>query len=325
LVFSGAPVAAVESGPQGVVRQFCQADGLGLRVSPWGWNNVAPLVSWQLEPAWDEVLLITGYEVGPPHPADNGALAIDVAFTVVGQVSALGFDTTAYVDTVTFLVQAPAPAGWRIIAPPPVPHLFGSLVDVDTMRRSFDHGTSSFVSNSLFVWLMFQSAGWGVPYERTIDMLAGSAYRSVEEPRNGDLVVYARDDRPYHVGIFESEGQIVSSTLNAGVVRSATNAFAGDVHYMRLVEPEARPGTAESQSFAPLTPSANALLPGAAAPSPAPAQPRRVTKRIRRTAAQASGNQGVSSKKAAHSTAPPPTPDRRRPHHKPMPETHQEE
>src|SRR5215475_3198987 len=79
-VASAVPVAAVESGPQGVVRQFCQADGLGLRVSPWGWSNVAPLVSWQLEPAWDEVVLITDYQVGPPHPVEGGALAIDVAF-----------------------------------------------------------------------------------------------------------------------------------------------------------------------------------------------------------------------------------------------------
>src|SRR5437660_2856655 len=39
-------VAAADLGPQGVVRQFCQADGLGQRVSVQSWAAVAPLVGW---------------------------------------------------------------------------------------------------------------------------------------------------------------------------------------------------------------------------------------------------------------------------------------
>jgi len=234
------PAAAVESGPQGIVRQFCQADGLGHRVSLRGWPDFAPIVSWPFEPAWDVVVLINGYTVGSPRPDEGGALAVDVDYTVVGQVSALGFDTSVHVETVTFRVHAPE-VGWRIIGPPPPPHIFGPRVDVDLMRRSFESGALNFLPNSLFVWQMFRSAGWNVPYQRTADLLSGDGYRAVEKPKVGDIVVYLHDDVAYHVGILEAESQVVSSTLNAGIVRTPIDAFAGDVRYARLIKPAPMP------------------------------------------------------------------------------------
>jgi hypothetical protein len=234
----------VESGPQGIVRQFCQADALGRRLSLRGWPELMPIVSWPFEPAWDVVILITGYGIGSPRPSEDGALELDVYYTVVGQVSALGFDTNAYVETVTFRVHAPE-EGWRIIGPPPPPHVFGARVDIELMRRSFEFGAPNFLPNSLFVWQMFRSAGWSVPFQRTADLLTGTTYRPVEKPQVGDLVVYLRDDVPYHVGLLEAEHQVVSSTLNAGIVRTSVDAFAGDVRYLRLVEPE--PGVAHPQ------------------------------------------------------------------------------
>jgi hypothetical protein len=227
----------VESGPQGIVRQFCQADAFGQRVSMRGWPDLMPIVSWRFEPAWDAVVLIIGYDVGSPRPAPGGALQVDVHYNVVGQVSALGFDANAYVETVTFRVHAPE-QGWRIIGPPPPPHVFGTRVDIEVMRRSFEFGTRSFLPNSLFVWQMFRSAGWDVPFQRTADLLVGTTYRPVEEPRGGDVVVYLRDGVAYHVGLLEVENQVVSSTLNAGIVRTTVDAFAGEVRYLRLVEPE---------------------------------------------------------------------------------------
>jgi len=229
---------AVESGPQGIVRQFCQADALGRRVNMRGWPDLMPIVSWPFEPAWDFAILITGYDVGSPRPAQSGgALEVDVRYTVVGQVSALGFDTNAYIETVTFRVHAPD-EGWRIIGPPPPPHVFATHVDIELTRRSFEFGTSNFLPNSLFVWQMFRSADWNVPFQRTADLLTGTTYRLVEKPQVGDLVVYLRDDVAYHVGLWEAENQVVSSTLNAGIVRTTIDAFAGDVRYLRLIEPE---------------------------------------------------------------------------------------
>jgi hypothetical protein len=234
------PSVAVENGPQGVVRQFCQADALGRRVNVGGWSDFAPIVGWSFEPAWDSVALISGYAVGAPRPSEGTALEVDVRYTVIGHVSALGFDTDAHVETVTLRVHAPED-GWRIVGPPPTPHLFGSRVDIEAMRRSFEHGALNFLPNSLFVWQMFRSAGWNVPFQPTADLLGGTVYRAVERPRVGDVVVYLRDGVAYHAGLLEGENQVVSSTLNAGIVRTGLDAFAGDIRYARLIKPGEEP------------------------------------------------------------------------------------
>ncbi len=251
------PAEAVETGPQAVVRQFCQADGVGQRVTLAGWGGIAPLVSWTFEPAWDRAVLIAGYEVGTPRPSDAGRLAVEVRYTVVGQVSALGFDANAQVEAVTFDMGTSDGAGWRIFGPPPPPHIFSNRVDVDQMRRSFAEGGMNFLANTIFVWQMLHSAGWNVSFETTADLLNGAAYRIVDQPKTGDLVVYLRDNTPYHVALLEGEHQVVSSTLNAGIVRTATDAFPGDVKYLRLVEPAAAPtpgATPPSLALAPVGP-----------------------------------------------------------------------
>jgi hypothetical protein len=232
-----AMLQAAEFGPQGVVRQFCQVDALGLRVMVAGWPRVAPLVQWTLEPAWDQVALITGYTVSPPRRDDDGTFSVDVHYSVLGQLTADGLNTESRVETVTFHVDAPDERGWRIIGPPPPPHLFEGGVDVAAVQRSLARGSPNFLSNAGFVWRMYRLAGWTVTPQRTADLLTSKVYRPVEHPAAGDLVAYLREDRPYHVGILDAHAQVVSSTLNAGVVRSALNAFAGDVRYLRLVDP----------------------------------------------------------------------------------------
>jgi hypothetical protein len=229
--------AAVQSGPLGIVRQFCRADAFGRRASMRGWPDEMPIVSWPFEPAWDFAILITGYEVGSPRPSEAGALEVDVHYTVVGQVSALGFDANAYVEAVPFRLHA-SEGRWRIIGPPPPPHIFVTRADIELMRRSFEFGTANFLPNSLCVWEMLRAAGWNVPFQRTTDLLMGTTYRPVEKPQVGDLVVHLRDEVPYHVGLLEAENQVVSSTLNAGIVHTTVDAFPGEVRYLRLIEPE---------------------------------------------------------------------------------------
>jgi hypothetical protein len=235
-----APIAAAaDLGPQGVVRQFCQADGLGQRVSVRGWTEVAPLVNWTFEPAWDHVVLITGYSVDSPRPTESGKMVVNVTYGVVGQLSARGLDTSDGTESVTFEVQAPEEAGWRITGPPPAPHIFSNRVDVDSMRQSLETGGVNFLADTLFIWQMFQSAGWNVALTPTFSLLDGTAFRAVDRPAVGDVVVYLRDGHPYHVGLLEAENQVVSSTLNAGIVRTAPDAFAGDIKYLRLIQPDA--------------------------------------------------------------------------------------
>lgn len=223
------------------MRQFCQLDGLGQRVTLRGWSQIAPLVRWPLEPAWDHVLLIGEYEVGSPRATESTALEVEVRYKVLGQVSALGLETEVHAETVVFRVDAPDETGWRIEGPPPPPHLFAGRVDIEHMRRSFEYGSLNFVPNSLLIWQLFRAAGWNVPLQRAVDLPHGTAFRAVAAPQVGDVVLYLRDGVPYHTGVLEAEDRVVSSTLNGGIVRTVVAAFPGEVKYLRLVEPAPAP------------------------------------------------------------------------------------
>ena len=51
----------------------------------------------------------------------------------------------------------------------------------------------------------------------------------------GDLALYYDGDRPYHVGVVESDETVVSATLNGGIRRTPFGAFAGEIRYRRPV------------------------------------------------------------------------------------------
>ena len=268
LLLGPAWTATAQIGPQGAVRQFCQADGTGQRVTILGWAALAPLVSWPYEPAWDQVALISGYTVGSPRPTDGDALAIDVRYGVIGRLSPWGLDAEVHSETVTFVVRPDEHGSWRIDGPPPPPHIFADRVDMDAMRRSLSSGGPHFLANTVFVWQMFRSVGWNVQYESTAELLSDASYRAVDTPKPGDLVVYLRNDTPYHVGLLEAENQVVSSTLNAGITRAPVDAFPGGVRYLRLLQPAPMPERPDDR----LPPAALLALQELSAP-PAPALP----------------------------------------------------
>jgi hypothetical protein len=260
---------AVESGPQAVVRRFCQADGFGQRVQVAGWAAVAPLVTWSLEPAWDRVVLISSYQVDSPRVVEDSGVAIEVRYGVIGEVSAFGLDMAVHQEAVEFRMDAAA-GTWRILGPPLPPHIFANQVDIDAVRRSLQFGRANFLPDSLFIWQRLHSAGWNAAFVPTIDLLNGQAYRAVDKPEVGDLAVYLRDGVPYHVGVLEADNLILSSTLNAGMVRTTPDAFPGDITYLRMVEPE--PGVEAMPAFTPTVAAESAQ------PSPArtvAARPRR--------------------------------------------------
>jgi hypothetical protein len=234
---AAAPLTALESGPRVAVRQFCRADGLGQRVQVGGWAAIAPLVTWLLEPAWDQVVLIDSYQVGSPYAADDGGVAVEVRYAVIGEVSARGLDIAVHLETADFRMDG-ADGSWRILGPPLPPHIFASQVDVDAMRESLQFGGQNFLPNTIFIQQVLQSAGRNVAYLPAVDLLHNEAYRVVDKPEVNDLAVYLRDGVPYHVGVFEADDRIASSTLNAGIVRTTPDAFPGEVTYLRVVEPE---------------------------------------------------------------------------------------
>lgn len=235
-IHAPAQPAFAQYGPQGVVRQFCQLDGMGMRATMPGWLQVAPLVAWTLEPAWDHVVVVGSYIVGAPRPVEGRtALDVDVRYDVVGEISGGGMRAEPGIETITLRVDAPGAGSWRILGPPPLPHLFADRLDVGDVRASLENGTARFVPDSLFVWQMFRKSGWQIPRLPISEVLATNWFRIVTKPAAGDLVVYLRDGRPYHVGILTPGDTVVSSTINAGIVGTPVDAFAGDVKYARLV------------------------------------------------------------------------------------------
>jgi len=233
------PLNAFDPGPQNVVREFSRLDADGARLLGGRWRELAPLVAWPLEPAWDRVLLITGYQIGTTRPLEGGRLAVDVDYAVVGEASALGFEAVSYIDRVTFVLATTDEVQWYIVSPMVAPHVFGSRTPPDEIVASLAKAHRAFVSSSLFVNQLMRAAGWDVPYEPAADLLNGRYYAPTDDPQPGDLVVYTHDGVAYHAGILVKQGRVVSSTLNAAIVRTTVNAFLGQVHYLRLVEPVA--------------------------------------------------------------------------------------
>jgi len=237
LSLSSSSAAQSGLGPQGVVRRFCDLDGRGQRLATSTWPAFAALVEWPYEPVWDRAILITGYEVGPPLPLDLNTMVVDVRFSVVGQISPNGQGDEVFLENVSFRVRPDEYGNWRIVGPPPSPHLFASGVDISVARRAMHPGQPRFPTSSDFVWQMFVASSWDIEYETTAELPLGRTFKRIENPEAGDLVVYLRDGAGYHVGILTGKRHLVSATINAGVVRSAVEAFAGDRIYLRLMEP----------------------------------------------------------------------------------------
>jgi hypothetical protein len=120
-------------------------------------------------------------------------------------------------------------------APAPPPYLFASDADGEEMAALFDPSDPRYTSNSAFAWRLLRDAGWSMPYADT-DALASSADFTTERTAAvGDLALYYDRDRPYHVGVVESEETVVSATLNGGIRRTPFAAFAGEIRYRRPV------------------------------------------------------------------------------------------
>lgn len=244
--------------PMEVVRAFCVADGHGARLDARTWSDVAPLVAWGLEPAWDRVVLVRGYEVQSPRAVEGGAI-VEVAYTVAADVTPGRVTDVARLERRSYRLAADDASPWpRIAGPPPVPHVFESEVDAQTLAALLDPQAGAFVSASGLVWKLLHEAGVVVPYLSTADLARASLWTAAEEPAMGDLAVYYDGAEPYHVGFVDAEDLVVSATLNGGIRRAPADAFAGAVRYLRL----GPRGTSAEAASAPATP---APTPAAAA------------------------------------------------------------
>jgi hypothetical protein len=244
LCLTAVPVRAAD--PLDTVRAFCLADGRGNRLAAYTWTEIAPLVTWRLEPAWDRVLLIHGYRVGTPTIRERG-VDVEVSYEVTALVRPFAVDRHGFIDKRTLhLVQDEATGVWRLLAPPPPPHVFDNQADARALSRLLEPESAEYLSSSIFVWSMLHSAGWGFAYLDTHNLPQAVGMKEVSKPRPGDLVLYYDGGEPYHVGLLEAPDRVVSSTLNGGLRRAPVDAFAGDVHYQRPL-PEGEGGRLQGE------------------------------------------------------------------------------
>lgn len=271
ILFAAAASSAVAASPLETLRAFCRLDGGGARVQPRTWPQVAPLVDWPLEPAWDRVLVISGYQLGTARE-EEGLTSIPVTYSLVAEIRPGKVALSASLETYTYrLFFDRWTSSWRILGPASPPHLFETEVDTTAMAAALDPGNGRFVSNSAFAWSVLRDRGWQEPYSNTTALVEHPSMKPATDPQTGDLAVFFDHHTPYHVGVLDDDGAIVSATLNAGVQRTEAEAFAGEVRYFRPAPPETRPTSPRNEPST-ATPTPPAALPGTESP-PRPATP----------------------------------------------------
>jgi hypothetical protein len=234
------PARAVD--PLAVLRSFCQADGNGARMRAATWPAVAPLVAWSLEPAWDHLYLIHGYEIGTPAVQDD-RIVVEVKYTLARTVRSSGARPDARVESRRLALEPDESGGWRLSGPPPPPHVFASQADPDTLVALLAPEGSPYQSNSAFVWHLLRDAGFELPYADTAALPTAFGLRAERSANVGDLVLYYADGIPYHVAMVDADDTVVSATLNGGLRRTPFGAFAGEIRYLRPVSEADLPPT----------------------------------------------------------------------------------
>lgn len=246
-------VSARAADPVGVVQDFCRADGAGARLHPRTWYAISHLVAWPLEPAWDRVLLIGGYQITGARP-DGDGVAVDVVYTVTADVLPGRIVSEERLETHTFQLLADENATrWRVAGPPGPPAVFQNQIDAQAIADSLNPESATFLSNSLFIWQMLSRSGWTLPYLETRDLIEASLLAEASEPQPGDLVFYLMNDQPYHVGFLLPADTVVSATLSAGIWQAPVDAFPGKRRVLRLAGNQSS-ATSTAKATAPTTP-----------------------------------------------------------------------
>ncbi len=230
------PCNARADDPLAAARAFCAADGKGARLSPSTWSDVAPFVTWDLEPAWDHITLIHGYEINTPRRSGE-RVTVDVTYSIAAQITAGNVARKQGKETLTLELVAGEDGVWRLGGTPPAPHVFENFADANALADLLGSENDRYTSNASYVWNQVRADDAGLSYVSVAEFPSAPGFTEVASAEAGDVALYySRAGQPYHIAWIESEETVLSATLNSGLQRSRFSAFPGTVRYWRRDE-----------------------------------------------------------------------------------------
>lgn len=234
LLIPAAALARGDTDPLDVAKRFVRMDGEGKRLRRSTWRAVAPLVSWEVEPAWDRVELIDGAQLGNIRTGTDHA-EVEVTYVVASEVNAGKQSAADRVTQITLSLQREDSTGaWRVLGPPQLPRVYRShVVDTDDFVRSFEPDAENYTTSSSFLWRALRKSRSSQPYLLIKELATVDGFDTVETPEPGDVVLYLDGEVAYHGGIVTAGGTVLSATMNAGVIDLPLDAFAGVMRFRR--------------------------------------------------------------------------------------------
>src|SRR5258707_12330605 len=74
--------------PASVVRLYCDFDLKSGRISTENFEKLPPIVTWEVEPGWDTVVVVSGYKILSPKQTHDHAV-VTVLWAVLGDPKAV--------------------------------------------------------------------------------------------------------------------------------------------------------------------------------------------------------------------------------------------
>jgi hypothetical protein len=137
---------ALNRSPTDLLKKYLTLDLHGVRLEPLSHEAIRPYVVWKEEPAWEQVIVVSGYEVPEDHKRwqviNNLDVIIPVEFRVLGTVDLnnASFAEAPHMQEVRFHVKAIGGL-WRIVEPLLPPHV-GQKRMVNYVRQALSEERS---------------------------------------------------------------------------------------------------------------------------------------------------------------------------------------
>ncbi len=108
--------------PRDIVEKYCRFDFEGARLTSETWAQGASLVTWEEEPGWDTIVVVSDFEVVSVKRETNTALVTVNFFVRVRLETAERFVQKNRTETVTFQLRQ-TDKDWKIESPLIAPHV----------------------------------------------------------------------------------------------------------------------------------------------------------------------------------------------------------